>query len=94
MQKTLLAGLILLFMGYYTYDVFLAEDALTKRFEVSKEANGGYTATTKLTDGSQLIETYVIDENGNPYSHTLANVSKDGGEPQIMKKGTFVPKHQ
>jgi len=94
MQKTLLAGLILVFMGYYTYTVFLADDALTKRFEVTKEANGGYTATTRLLDGSQLIETYVIDENGNPYSHTLASVSKDGGEPQIMKKGKFVPKHQ
>lgn len=93
MQKTLLAGVTLVFLGYYTYTVFLADDALTKRFEVTKEANGGYTARTKLLDGTQLIETYVIDENGNPYSHTLAGITKDGKE-QIMKKGTFVPKHQ
>ena len=89
----ILAGLGVLFLGYYTYTVFLAEDALINRTEIVKDEKGGYQVTTKLLDGTQLIETYEVSDNGSPLSHTLASVaSEPGSQPVPIKKGTFVPK--
>lgn len=95
MQKTILTVLALVVGVFYVYSVFLGDDALTKRFSVQKDGNGGYTATTRLLDGSELIEVYTLDDKGNPLSHTLASRGKEpGSELKYMKKGTFVPKHQ
>lgn len=95
MQKTIIGIAVLIFLGFYTYSVFLADNALIKRFEVTKDGNGGYTATTQLLDGSQLIETYKVDDKGNPLSHSLASMGTEpGSELKYMKNGTFVPKHQ
>ena len=94
MQKPLLAVVALLFFGYYTYTVFLADDALVKRSETTKDAKGNYQIKTKLLDGSQIIEVYEVHDNGTPKSHSLA---KRGTEPgaelkNIKPPSTFKPK--
>ena len=92
-SNILIAGLCVLFAGYYCYTVFLADDALINRTQIDRDAYGGYQVTTKLLDGSQLIETYEVSESGQPLSHELASVgSAPGSKPQPIKKGKFVPK--
>ncbi len=95
MNKTnlILAGAVVLFLGYYSYTVFFADDALINRTEITRDAKGGYQVTTKLLDGTQLIETYEVNDNGSPLSHTLASVAAEpGSQPVAIKQGTFVPK--
>ncbi len=97
MQKNniVIGCLLLLAVGYYGYTVFLADDALVKRTVKTETESGGYQVITKRTDGSSIIETYELDANGSPLSHELISVGAEpGSEPVIMKKGTFVPKHQ
>ena len=92
-SNLILAGLGVLFLGYYTYTVFLSDNALINRTDIVKDEKGGYQVTTKLLDGTQLIETYEVNDNGSPLSHTLASVgSEPGSKPVAIKKGTFVPK--
>ena len=95
MQKSniVVAGLFFVGAAYYVYSVFIGQDALINRTEITKDAKGGYQVTTKLLDGTQLIETYEVNDNGSPLSHTLASVgSEPGSQPVAIKKGTFVPK--
>lgn len=92
-SNIILAGIVVLFLSYYSYTVFLADDALINRTEIVKDQKGGYQVTTKLLDGTQLIETYEVNDKGSPLSHTLATVgSEPGSVPVAIKKGTFVPK--
>ena len=96
MQKTniVLTVLVVAFLGYYSYTVFLAENALVKRTEISKNEKGGYTVVTTLLNGSSLIENYEVTDTGSPLSHTLAVLNPEpGSEPQAIKKGTFIPKY-
>lgn len=95
MQKAniVFTGLFILSIGFFSYVVFLGENALVKRTEITKDVNGGYQVITNRTDGSQIIETYEVDANGTPLSHTLAIVDAEpGSEPRAIKQGTFVPK--
>lgn len=95
MQNKIVAGLFVAFLGYYGYTVFLADNALVKRTEITKTDNGGYTAVTERLDGSKIEEVYVVDENGDPYSHDLDFVPSDpSAERRVIKTGTFIPKHQ
>ena len=94
MQKSLIAVVAALFFGAYSYTVFLADDALVKRSEAVKDNNGNYQITTKMLDGSQIIEVYETHENGSPKSHSLAKIGAEpGAEPKNIKPpSTFVPK--
>ena len=86
---------ILIFLGFYTYTVFLSDTALINRTEISKDEKGGYTVVTNLLNGSKLIETYEVTETGAPLSHTLAVLNPDSGEQaRPIKSGTFIPKHK
>jgi hypothetical protein len=94
MQKILIAVAALLFFGYYSYTVFLADDALIKRSETTKDAKGNYQIKTKLLDGSHIVEAYEVHDNVSPKSHSLA---KQGSEPgaelkNIKPPSTFKPK--
>jgi len=92
-SNLILGGLAVAFLGYYSYTVFLADDALINRTEIARDAKGGYQVTTKLLDGTQLIETYEVNDNGSPLSHTLASLGTEpGSKPVPIKKGKFVPK--
>jgi len=87
------AGLVGLFLVYCAYTIFLASDSLVKRTTKTDGPNGGYTVVTDRGDGTSIVETYVVSDNGSPLSHELKLVSSDPNvEPKIMKKGTFVPK--
>jgi len=87
------AGVFVLFAVYFSYTVVLADDALVKRTVKTEGENGGYQIVTNRVDGSRIIETYKVNEDGSPLSHELLMVgSEPGSEPKIMKKGTFVPK--
>lgn len=87
------AGLSGLFLVYFGYTVFLADNALVKRTVTTHDGNGGYQRITTKTDGSRLIETYEVSETGSPLSHKLIlQGSEPGSEPKIMKSGSFVPK--
>ncbi len=91
----MLAGLGGLFLIFFVYTVFLAENAQVKRSVKTAGPNGGYTIVTARSDGSKIIETYVVGDDGSPLSHELLSVGPEpGSEPKIMKKGTFVPKFQ
>jgi len=93
MTKTIISIAVLLGMGYFAYDVFLAEDALVKRSTKTVNADGGYEIVTKLDDGSRLVETYEVTAEGKPKSHSLMVYGTEpGSEPRIMKKGSFIPK--
>jgi len=95
MTNKIAAGLFVIFLGYYGYTVFLADNALVKRTEITKEANGSYTAIIERLDGSKIEEIYVVDENGNPFSHDLDFIPSDpNAERRVIKTGTFIPKHQ
>ena len=87
------AALVVVFMAYYTYTVFLADDALVNRTQVTYDESGGYEVVTKRPDGSKIVEIYEVDANSSPKSHTLMLVgSEPASEPKVLKKGTFVPK--
>ena len=95
MNKTniIIVGLFLLFAGYFSYTVFLADDALVKRTVKTEGANGGYQIVTKLDDSSKIVETFTVNDAGSPVSHELIVVdSQTGKEIRTIKKGTFVPK--
>ena len=82
-----------LFFGYSAHYVFLADDALAKRTVTNFDENGGYERVTARPDGSRIVETYEVNADGTPKSHTLMSVGADpDSEPKILKKGTFVPK--
>lgn len=95
MQKTNLVftAVLVVFLGFYAYTVFLSDNALINRTEITKDGNGGYTAVTERTDGAKIIEVYEVDANGTPLSHSLDFVdSVPGSQPRAIKKGTFEPK--
>ena len=94
MQKMLIGVVALLFFGYYTYTVFLADDALINRSEATKDSQGNYQITTKSLDGSQIIEVYNVHEDGSPKSHSLAKLGAEpGAQPKNIKPPSkFEPK--
>ena len=94
MQNALIGIVAILFFGYYVFSVFLAEDALTKRSTASSDAKGNYQITTKMLDGSQIIEVYEVHEDGSPKSHSLAKLGTEpGAVPKNIKPPSkFVPK--
>lgn len=82
-----------LFLIYFGYTVFLADNALVKRTVTTHDENGGYQRITTKADGSKLIETYEVSEQGTPLSHKLIlQGTEPGSEPKVMKSGSFVPK--
>ena len=95
MQKVniLYAAIIVLFLGYYGFTVFLADDALVKRTVATYGEDGGYELVTTRLDGTRVVETYAVHADGSPKSHTLVSIAPEpGSEPKIMKQGTFEPK--
>lgn len=94
-SNLIIGAVAVVFMGFYISSVFIGEDALINRSQVTQDGKGGYTVNTRLLDGSQIIETYEVDDQGRPYSHTLATrAAEPGSELSVIKQGKFVPKHK
>ncbi len=89
-----LAVIAVLFFGSYVFTVFVGDNALVNRSQASKDAKGNYQITTKLLDGSQIIEVYEVHEDGSPKSHSLAKLGTEpGAELQNIKPPSkFEPK--
>ena len=96
-KANILIGIVaVVFLGYYTYTVFLAENALVKRTVATYDGKGGHTLVTTRLDGTKVIETYEVHDDGAPKSFALNSLGPEpGAQLKVMKpKSEFVRKHK